>query len=93
MLRCRLLPVQDMDALMEDNSCQKAKLRPRGRGDNLGRSAGDWQGRVPVSSLKAERTGAGGRAQGMLESEGLNFVLAVDKMLVRLYRSVVKIQI
>lgn len=81
---------------MEDNSCQRAKLRPWGRGDNLGRSAGDWQGRpdgVPASSLKAERTGAGGRAQGMLESEGLNFVLAVDKMLVRLHESVVKIQI
>lgn len=38
-------------------------------------------------------TGGGGRDQGVLESKGLNFVLAVCKMLLRLPKSLVKIQI
>lgn len=59
-LQSRLLPVQDMDALfhpMQHNSCQKLKLRPWWRGDNLGRSVGDWQGcsdSFLAPSLKAE---------------------------------------
>lgn len=56
----------------------------------------DVQTGLLAASLKAERkpeAGAGGRAQRVLESKGLNFVLAVDKMLPRLHESVVKIQI